>query len=110
MGKFMKFGVVVAVMLCAAGAFASNFRVADQVYVAAIGHIASSRTFISDVFLTNVEDDAGNHSVLLTERDGVVKQVKKGQPLGCALTLAPDGGREIIDFVAAPYSQGGLNL
>ena len=47
MGKFMKFGVVVAVMLCAAGAFASNFRIADQVYVPAAGHIASSRTFIS---------------------------------------------------------------
>jgi hypothetical protein len=110
MGKFMKFGVVVAVMLCAAGAFASNFRVADQVYVAAIGHIASSRTFISDVFLTNVEDDAVDVSVLFTGSDGVIKQFKKGQPLGYALTLAPHERREIIDFVAAPYSQGGLNL
>jgi hypothetical protein len=108
MGKFMKFGVVVAVMLCAAGAFASNFRVADQVYVPAAGHIASSRTFITDVFLTNIEDDAVDVSVLFTASDGVIRQFKPGVN-GYALTLAPHERREIIDFVAAPLAQGGLN-
>jgi len=110
MGKFMKFGVVVAVMLCAAGAFASNFRVADQVYVPAAGHVASSRTFITDVFLTNTADDAVDVSVLFTGSDGVIRQFKNGQPLGYQLTLAAHERREIVDFVGAPLSQGGLNL
>jgi len=110
MGKFMKFGVVVAVMLCAAGAFASNFRVADQVYVPAAGHLASSRTFLTDVFLTNTADDAVDVSVLFTGADGVIQQFKKGQPLGYQLTLQKHERREIVDFIGAPLSQGGLNL
>src|SRR3954447_25459855 len=64
MGKFMKFGVVVAVVLCAAGAFASNFRVADQIYVPAAGHIASSKTFITDVFISNLETFSVDVSVM----------------------------------------------
>jgi hypothetical protein len=108
MGKFMKFGVVVAVMLCAAGAFASNFRVADQVYVPAAGHIASSKTFISDVFLSNVESFSVDVSVMFVMGDGVIHQFKPGVN-GYSLTLAPGERREIIDFIAAPLSQGGLN-
>src|ERR1700686_2297147 len=44
--------VTAAIMLlCAAGAMANNFRVADQVYVPAAAHAAgASGTFISDVF------------------------------------------------------------
>ncbi len=103
MGKFMKFGVVVAVMLCAAGAFASNFRAADQVYVPAAGHIASSRTFVSDVFISNLEDDAVDVSVLFADASGI-------KPFKNLLTLAPRERREIIDFVGAPTSAGGLNL
>jgi len=103
MGKFMKFGVVVAVMLCAAGAFASNFRVADQVYVPAAGHIASSRTFLSDVFISNLEDDSVDVSVMFIDGSGI-KQFKN------LFTLAPRERREIIDFVGAPASQGGLGL
>jgi hypothetical protein len=108
MGKFMKFGVAVAVMLCAAGAFASNFRVADQVYVPAAGHIASSRTFLTDVFISNVTDDSVDVSVMFIDGSGI-KQFKPGQN-GYSLTLAPRERREMIDFIAAPLAQGGLAL
>jgi len=108
MGKFMKFGVVVAVMLCAAGAFASNFRVADQVYVPAAGHIASSKTFITDVFISNLEAFNVDVSVMFVDAGGI-HQFKNGSPLGYQLTLGPGERREIIDFIAAPLAQGGLN-
>jgi len=108
MGKFMKFGVVVAVMLCAAGAFASNFRVADQVYVPAAGHIASSRTFLTDVYISNVTDDSVDVSVMFIDGSGI-QQFKPGQN-GYSLTLAPRERREMVDFIAAPKAQGGLAL
>jgi hypothetical protein len=108
MGKFMKFGVAVAVMLCAAGAFASNFRVADQVYVPVAGHIQTSRTFLTDVFISNVTDDSVDVSVMFIDGSGI-KQFKPGQN-GYALTLAPRERREMIDFIGAPLAQGGLNL
>jgi hypothetical protein len=101
MGKFMKMGVVSAVMLCAAGAFASNFRVADQVYVPVAGHIASARLFLTDVYISNVEDDSVDVSVMYIDASGI-KQFPK------FLTLAPRERREIIDFVGAPASSGGL--
>jgi len=104
MGKFMKFGVVVAVMLCAAGAFASNFRVADQVYVPVAGHILTSRLFLTDVYLSNVEDDSVDVSVMFIGQDNVIKPFPK------LLTLAPRERRELIDFVGAPASAGGLGL
>src|ERR1043165_9530640 len=104
MGKFMKFGVVVAVMLCAAGAFASNFRVADQVYVPVAGHILTSRLFLTDVYLSNVEDDSVDVSAMFIAQDSVIKPFPK------LLTLAPRERRELIDFVGAPASAGGLGL
>jgi hypothetical protein len=103
MGKFMKFGVIVAVMLCAAGAFASNFRVADQVYVPAAGHIASSRTFLTDVFISNLETDSVDVSVMFIDASGI-QQFKN------LFTLAPGERRELVDFVGAPRSAGGLGL
>lgn len=111
MGKFMKMGVVVAVMLCAAGAFASNFRVADQVYVPAAGHIAnSSKTFITDLFISNLTADNVDVSVTFVQiGQSTLQQFKPGQN-GYALTLLPNERREIIDFVGAPKSQGGLAL
>ena len=103
MGKFMKIGVVMAVMLCAAGAFASNFRVADQVYVPAAGHIASSRLFLTDVYISNLEDDSVDVSVMFIDGSGI-------KPFPKLLTLVPRERRELIDFVGAPASAGGLGL
>lgn len=104
MGKFMKFGVAMAVMLCAAGAFASNFRVADQVYVPVAGHIASSRLFLTDVYISNVESDSVDVSVMFIGTDNVIRPFPK------LMTLAPRERRELIDFVGAPASAGGLGL
>ena len=101
MGKFMKIGVVVAVMLCAAGAFASNFRVADQVYVPVAGHVASSRLFLTDVYISNLEDDSVDVSVMYIDGSGI-------KPFPKLITLAPRERREIIDFTGAPTSAGGL--
>ena len=55
----VKVAVTAAILLVAVGAFASNFRVADQVYVPAVGHIVGgSQLFISDVFIDSI---LGNH-------------------------------------------------
>ncbi len=108
MGKFMKFGLAVAVMLCAAGAFASNFRVADQVYVPIAGHaIGNGRLFVTDAFVSNVETDSVDVSVSFIDFSGAITQFKPGVN-GYAFTLAPGERREIIDFVGAPKAQGGL--
>jgi hypothetical protein len=109
MGKFMKSGVVAAAMLCAAGAFASNFRVADQVYVPAAGHIANAtKTFVTDVFISNVEDDSVDVSVMYADAAGIITY--KNGVGGFSLTLAPRERREIVDFVGTSPSQGGLGL
>lgn len=109
MGKFMKMGVALASMLCAAGAFANNFRVSDQVYVPVAGHAAGSggKTFVTDVFISNLESDSVDVSVTYVDFSGNITQFKPGVN-GYSFTLAPFERREIIDFVAAPKSSGGL--
>ena len=60
-----KIGVAAAMMLCAVGASASNFRGADQVYVPTAGHLqGSSGTFISDVYISNLDDEEVSVSVI----------------------------------------------
>src|SRR5205085_5327695 len=57
--------VAVAIMFIAAGAMATNFRAADQVYVPAAGHLAgASGTFISDVVVSNLSADPVNVSII----------------------------------------------
>jgi len=60
-----KLGVAAALMLCAFGASASNFRGADQVYIPAAGHVTgSSGTFISDIYISNLSSDEVDVSVI----------------------------------------------
>src|SRR6185436_11863104 len=60
-----KLGVAAALMLCAFGASASNFRGADQVYIPAAGHVTgSSGTFISDIYIANLSSDEVDVSVI----------------------------------------------
>jgi len=49
--------VATALTMCAAGAYASNFRGADQVYIPTAGRIVqpTNNTFISDVQLANLD-------------------------------------------------------
>lgn len=64
-----KLGVAAALMLCAFGASASNFRAADQVYVPVAGHAAgSSGTFISDAFIANLSGDSVDVAVIYVPR------------------------------------------
>jgi hypothetical protein len=57
--------VVAALLLCAFGASASNFRAADQVYVPIAGHAGgSSGTFITDAFIANLSTDPVDVSVI----------------------------------------------
>ncbi len=60
-----KLGVAAALMLCAFGASASNFRGADQVYVPIAGHASgSSGLFITDAYLANLSSDSVDVAVI----------------------------------------------
>ncbi len=86
--------VLVAVLFVAAGAMASNFRVADQVYVPIAGHAAgSSGTFISDVFISNVTADTVSVSVILSAGASGAQQNFPN-----VITLAPNERQEILDI------------
>jgi hypothetical protein len=102
--------VTAAIMLCAAGAMANNFRVADQVYVPAAAHAAgASGTFISDVFISNLSTDSVGVSVLYASGVTGVLQAF-GSASSPLFTLGPNERREIPDFMATPQAQGGLGL
>jgi len=89
-----KLGVAAALMLCAAGAMASNFRGADQVYLPAAGHLGGSGgTFISDVFISNLSADPVDVSVIYSEGTGGTQTEYKN-----VIKLASRERREIIDF------------
>jgi hypothetical protein len=60
-----KLTVAAALTLFAAGAYASNFRGADQVYIPIAGHTpASTGTFITDVYLSNLSNEPVTVSVI----------------------------------------------
>ena len=67
MFKMKHFVVAAATVLCAAAAMASNFRVADSVYIPVAAHAAGgSGTFISDVWVQNMSGDSVTVSVIYT--------------------------------------------
>jgi len=115
MGKF-KTGVIAAMLLCGTSVFANNFRGGDQVYVPAVGHLGGAgTTFVSDIFISNLEtDSAVDVSVTFAQGDNTgtpnIQTFRNGDGSGFVLTLQPRERREIIDFVTAPKSQGGLGL
>ncbi len=121
MAKLKTMGVVAAVLLCGSSVFANNFRGGDQVYVPAAGHLSgASGTFISDLFLSNFSaSDSVDVSVIFsqTANTGGTPNIKTFKPVCTAsdtnctvykVTLAPKERREIVDFIAAPISAGGL--
>lgn len=96
-----KFIVAAALTLCAAGAYASNFRGADQVYVPIAGHApGGSGTFISDIYISNLDtDEAVSVSVILQPfgpnlpADGSV-----GTEFKDVIQLQPGERKEYLDF------------
>lgn len=89
-----KFGFAAAVVLVAASAMASNFRAADQVYVPAAGHITGgSKTFISDIAISNVTGDSVTVSVIFSNASGTQTVFNN------LFTLQAGEHREFSDFV-----------
>src|SRR5205823_2867566 len=104
MSMIKKFGFAAAVVLVAASAMASNFRAADQVYVPAAGHIsAGSKTFISDIAVSNVTGDAVTVSVIYSNAQGTQTVFNN------LFTLQANERREFPDFVGTAQPNG-LNL
>lgn len=90
-----KLGVAAALMLCAFGASASNFRGADQVYVPAAGHsTGSSGTFISDLYISNLSSDEVDVSVIFQSAgDG-----GPGTEFKNVISLRGNERKEYLDF------------
>jgi hypothetical protein len=86
---FMKrLTIAAALTLSAFGAYASNFRGADQVYLPVAGHVAgASGTFISDVYISNLSGDPVTISVIY-------------QPFGSNDNNANGIGQEFRDVIA----------
>ncbi len=99
----MKKFIVAAVMtLCAAGAYASNFRGGDQVYIPSAGHLqGGSNTFVSDVYLANLEPDTIVISVIyqpVNTKSNPSDPNTIGTEFKDVITLAPFERKEFKDF------------
>jgi hypothetical protein len=87
--------VAAAMMLVAFGAMASNFRVADQVYVPIAGHIqGGSSLFVSDIFISNLSTDPVSVSIIYGPKNGA----GTFQSFANRITLAAGERREYVDF------------
>jgi hypothetical protein len=93
MPKFKQYGITVVGLLMAAGAMASNFRVADQVYLPVAGKVANFKT---DVNISNLSSDTVTVTMALMQ--GTNPNAAAPQNNFPAITLAPNERREIIDF------------
>jgi hypothetical protein len=94
MFKLKKFAVAAALTLSAAGAMASNFRAADQVYLPIGGHAqGGSGLFLSDVYVSNLETDSVTVSLIYSSGSGGSQQTNLP-----TLTLAPGERRELVDY------------
>lgn len=102
MFKIKHLGVTAALILVAAGAMASNFRAADQIYVPVAGHLPSaSATFISDLWISNVSSDAVSVSVIYTPFGATPTP----QYFDNVITLQPNERKEYIDFFPTALAQ-----
>lgn len=96
-----KLGVAVALILIASGAFASNFRAADQVYVPVAGHAGgSSGVFITDAFLANLSSDSVDVAVIYVPRgDNAGGNTPANlEELRGRITLLPFERKEFLDI------------
>ena len=100
MFKMKQAGVAAALVLVAAGAMASNFRAADQVYIPVAGHTATgpNPTFISDVWISNLSTtDSVSVSVIYTPSG----QSTSPEYFDNVITLQPSERKEFVDFFPA---------
>lgn len=96
-----KLGIAAALILSATGAFASNFRAADQVYVPVAGHLGgSSGTFITDAYLANLSGDSVDVAVIyvpIGENSGGTAPAGLEELRG-RITLRPFERKEFLDI------------
>lgn len=106
--------VAAALMFCASAAMASNFRVADQLYLLAGAHAGGiSGTFLSDVYISNLSSDPVGVTLIFSASTAGTQQTfgNSGSSGGTPwFVLQPNERREIVDFFAAPQAQGGLGF
>lgn len=108
MFKAKHLGVAAAMLLVAFGASASNFRVADQVYLPIAGHIQGGASlFVSDVFVSNLSSDAVQISLIYGPQNGK-GEVFRSFPN--KITLNANERKEFVDFfptvlpeISAPF-------
>lgn len=106
MFKMKQMVVGAALVLVAASAMASNFRAADQIYVPNGGHITSSSTFISDVWIRNLTTDAVQVSAIYIPTagtNGVFDQ--NPQYFDKVITLQAGESKEYVDFFSSVLGQ-----
>lgn len=94
--------IAAALFVSAAGANASNFRGADQVYIPIAGHSGGgSGTFISDVYLANLTSDEVSVSVIyqpLNTASNPANPSSIGTEFKDVITLQPHERKEYKDF------------
>ena len=106
--------IATALMLCAAGAYASNFRGADQVYIATAGRLIqpTNNTFISDVQLANLTADTVVVSVTYQPIEAATDPANPlsiGQEFKDIIELAPFERKEFRDFFTSGLHFSGNN-
>lgn len=108
--------IATALTMCAAGAYASNFRGADQVYIPTAGRIVqpTNNTFISDVQLANLTGDTVVISVIyqpINTKSDPNNPATIGQEFKDIIELAPFERKEYKDFFQSALNlQGGFGL
>jgi hypothetical protein len=96
MFKAKQWGVAAAMMLVAFGAMASNFRVADQVYIPISGHIQGGASlFVSDIFISNLSSDPVQISIIYGPQNTPGAQFRT---FSNRITLGANERKEFIDF------------
>ena len=104
MFNLKKIGIAAAISLVAAGAMASNFRAADQVYLPIGGHVqGASGLFVSDVFLSNLSSDSVTVTMIFSTSPAGTQTTTL-----TPVTLAPNERREFVDFFGTQGLSGQL--
>jgi hypothetical protein len=108
--------VAAALTMCATGAYASNFRGADQVYIPTAGRIINTggNSFVSDVQLANLTGDTVVISVIyqpLNDATNPSQPSTIGQEFKDVIVLRPFERKEYKDFFLSGLNQqGGFGL
>ncbi|HVT45735.1 MAG TPA: hypothetical protein VMT00_15250 [Thermoanaerobaculia bacterium] len=101
MQRLKRMVIAVSISLMAAGAWANNFKAADQVYLAAMARIPINATsiFKTDVVISNLTNVAVRVDVALSEGTGGTPNAVSDANLRLVRVLQPFERVEISDFV-----------